>query len=343
MFVLGASLAASSPALADSADAGKAFDEGRKLRDQRDFERAAGGVRAQRRGGASIGAYYNLAFSYNELGRTREALDAYRTAQKMAKDKGDPREKEATEAVTTLLETHNYVTLNVPDDVDKTAGVRIVVDGEAIPQTHLKGEVFRSATQHEVVVSAPGRKERRVKLANKQTLTVTLGDAYETATSPLSPPPPPPPEASSGGWGWQKWTGAGMVAGGVVSLTITGILFFPYLAERLSLNSEISDRCGDETVPRGRREQGPRAPQQRQHHGCGRQAAGNDHHRGARRPPRRRRRLPLRDRPRARVRGRPTAPQHPSHPRRPPPRPPRHHPLGRRHVLSHLPAEAHAS
>jgi len=248
VLVLGASLAASSPALADNPEAAKAFDEGRKLRDQRDFEKAATAFERSVAAEPSIGAYYNLAFSYDQLGRTRDALDAYRKALKIAKDKGDPREKESTEAITKLLETHNYVTVIVPDDVEKMAGVRVAVDGEAVPEKQLKGEVFRSGTQHEVVVSAPGRKDRRVKAANKQPVTVTLGDAYETTTSA---PPPPPPEAPSGGWGWQKWTGVGMVGGGVVSLTVTAVLFFPYLAERLSLDSEISDTCPSGTCPSG--------------------------------------------------------------------------------------------
>jgi hypothetical protein len=250
VLLLGASLASAAPARADNPEAVKAFEEGRKLRDQKDYEKAAAAFERSLAAEASIGANYNVAFSYEQLGRIRDALDAYRRAARMAKDKGDPREKEATEALTKLLETHSYITLIVPDDVDKAAGVRIVVDGEPVPQKQVKGEVFRAGPQHEVVVSAPGRKDRRSSVANKQAVTIALGDLHD-APSSGAPPAPAPSEPTSGGWGWQKWTGAGMVAGGVVSLAVTGVLFFPYLAERLSLDSEIGDKCPSGTCPSG--------------------------------------------------------------------------------------------
>lgn len=240
VLVLGAALASSSPALADNTEAGKAFDEGRKLRDQRDFEKAAAAFERSVAAEPSIGAYYNLAFSYEQLGRTRDALDAYRKSQKLAKDKGDPREKEASEAVSKLLDTHNYVTLVVSDDVERMAGVRVAVDGEAVPPRQLRGEVFRSGTQHEVVVTAPGRRERRTTGANKQPITVSVGEVEPTA--PPSPPPAPPPaETSSGGWGWQKWTGAGMIGAGAGGVAFSLIRIFSYLSDESSLDSARRD------------------------------------------------------------------------------------------------------
>ena len=231
ILVLGGLVAATSPAFADNAEAGKAFDEGRKLRDQRDFEKAANAFERSIAAEPSVGAYYNLAFSYEQLGRFRDALDAYRNSRRLAKDKGDPREKEATEAVTKLLETHNFVTVIVSDDVDKTANVRVTIDGEAVAPHKLAGEVFRSGTQHEVVVSAPGRKERRIKVANRQPVTVTLGDPYEATP----PPPPPPAETSSGGWGWQRWTGVGLGVAGLGAVAFSLVRLFSYLGEESSL------------------------------------------------------------------------------------------------------------
>lgn len=237
ILVFGALLAASSPALADNPEASRAFDEGRKLRDQRDFEKAATAFERSVAAEPSIGAYYNLAFSYDQLGRTRDALDAYRKALKMAKDKGDPREKEASEAVAKLLETHDYVTALVPGDVDKMAGVRVVVDGEQVPQKQLKGEVFRPGTQHEAVISAPGRKDRRVNVANKQPFWVVLGDAYDAPTSLGPQPPPSPPESTGGGWGWQKWTGVGLGVAGLGAV-VAGVAF---TADFFSTKSDIED------------------------------------------------------------------------------------------------------
>ena len=250
ILVLGSLLAAASPALADKAEAAKAFDEGRKLRDQRDFEKAANAFERSIAAEPSIGAYYNLAFSYEQLGRTRDALDAYRTARRMAKDKGDLREKEATEAVTKLLETHNYVILIVPDDIEKTANVRVTVDGEVAPPKGLAGEVFRSGSQHEVVVSAPGRRDRRIKVANRERVTLSLGDAFETtpATPPPPPPSPPPAQAGeepSGGWGWQKWTGVGVGAAGLVTGGIGAALH----VDHASVQADIEAVCLGKSDP----------------------------------------------------------------------------------------------
>jgi tetratricopeptide (TPR) repeat protein len=242
MLVFGVALASSSPALADGAEAGKAFDEGRKLRDQKDFDKAASAFERSVAAEPSIGAYYNLAFSYEQLGRTRDALDAYRKALKLAKEKGDPREKESNDAIAKLLETHNYVTVLVSDEADKTAGVRIVVDGEVVPQKQLKGEVFRSGTQHEVVISAPGRKDRRVAVANRQHVTVTLGEVHDGASSP--PPPPPPPVESHGeGWGWQKWTGVGLGVAGVGALVVGAVFTADYFSTRSDILERFNKLC----------------------------------------------------------------------------------------------------
>ncbi|MEA2749820.1 MAG: hypothetical protein QOI41_3963, partial [Myxococcales bacterium] len=252
IFVLGAILAASHPAWADTAEATKAFEEGRKLRDQRDFEKAAAAFERSIAAERSIGAFYNLGFSYEQLGRTRDALDAYRSSAAIAKEKSDPREKEANEAVGKLLDTHNYVTLVVSDDLATAAGVRIVVDGEPVPPRQAKGEIFRSASQHEILVSAPGHKDLRLQASNKQPVNVILGEPLTATVTPPPPPPvPPPEEPTGGGWGWQKWTGSGMIAGGVVSLVVTAALFFPYLSERLSLDSEAGRLCPGNKCPRG--------------------------------------------------------------------------------------------
>ena len=131
----------------------------------------------------------------------------------------------------------------VPEDVDKTANVRVTVDGEAVAPNKLAGEVFRSATEHEVVVSAPSRSDRHIKVANRQTVTITLGDPYQTTTAP---PPPPAAEASSGGWGWQKWTGVSLVGAGLVGVTVSLIRVFSYVSNESRLadaRNKIADTC----------------------------------------------------------------------------------------------------
>jgi hypothetical protein len=256
LLAFGAIVAASAPALADvteaaKAEAARAFDEGRKLRDQRDFDKAASAFDRSVKAEPSIGGFYNLAFAYEQLGRTRPALDAYLEALKLAVKNGDAREKETNEAIKKLLATHNYVTVVFQNESDIVAGLRVVVDGEVVPDEQLKGEIFRPKTTHEVVVSAPGRKDRRyLGVQNRAEVRIALGEPAPTGAGAVSPPPPPPPPPSSGGgWGWQKWTGVGMIGGGVVSLAVASILYFPNMTKQLSLNSEADDKCSGGKCP----------------------------------------------------------------------------------------------
>jgi hypothetical protein len=245
ILVLGALVATSAPALADTATATKAFEEGRKLRDQRDFEKAAEAFERSVAAERSIGAYYNLAFSYEQLGRTRDALDAYRMAAVIAKEKNDPREKEAHEAVGKLLDTHDYVTLQATDDVATTAGLRVVVDGEVVPPKQYKGEVFRAGSQHEVVVSAPGRKDVRLQANNKQVVSILLGDPLAAAPAASQPPVAQPPVVATtgGGWGTQKIVGATLVGAGVAA-AVVGIAFvLDYSSTKSGIVDEFGATC----------------------------------------------------------------------------------------------------
>jgi hypothetical protein len=202
-----ATMTLSTPARADThGDAVKAFEEGRKLRES-DVEKAAAAFERSLKLEPSIGAYYNLGQVNEQLGRIREAVDAFRKAEKLAIQKFDSRNTDAREAWNKLLETHNYVVLNVSDEIKTMSGLAVVVDGVPVPESQYNGEVFRPATTHEVVVSASGRKDFRLQaLPNKQPVDVTLG-AIATERSAPPPPSPQPAEPSSSGAGWAPRSG----------------------------------------------------------------------------------------------------------------------------------------
>ena len=220
----------STPAWADThSDAVKAFEEGRKLRET-DPEKAARAFEQSISLEPSIGAYYNLGQVNEQLNRPREAVEAFRTAEKLAVQKNDSRNKDARDAWGKILDTHNYVVLNVSDEIKSTPGLKITVDGVPVPEAQFNGEVFRPTTTHEVVVRATGRQDVRLPaVPNRQPVAITLGIvAGESTASNPPPPPPPPPETSSGGWGWQKWTGTGLMAVGVGGVAYTLISVFSY-------------------------------------------------------------------------------------------------------------------
>jgi len=231
-----AAMAATTPVLADQHSAAvKLFEEGRQLRDRGELEKAAVIFAQSITTEPSVGAYYNLGLINDQLNRPREAVEAFRKSRDLAAKRNDPREKDSVEALGKLLDARNYVLLETADDVTSAPGLRVMVDGEAVPAGQLKGETFRTPSSHEVVISATGRADVRLQARNKQVVKVILGEP----TAATAPPPPPPGAPATGGWGWQKWAGAGMIAGGVVSLTIFVATLVPYLGKRSDLDDEI--------------------------------------------------------------------------------------------------------
>lgn len=228
----------STPAWADAhADAVKAFTEGRKLRDI-DPDRAAKAFERSLALEPSIGAYYNLGEVNEILNRPREAITAFRLAEKLALQRGDARVKDAQDAAGKILETHNYVVVNVSEELRATPGLEVELDGVPVPEAQFNGEVFRPLAAHEVVVRALRRKERRLAgIANKRPVTIVLGEP--TASVVATPAPTePPPQVSTGGWGWQKWTGAGMTVVGVAGVAYTLISVFSYVGKESSLDAD---------------------------------------------------------------------------------------------------------
>lgn len=248
-----ATTAWSTPARADThGDAVKAFEEGRKLRET-DPDKAAQAFERSIKLEPSIGAYYNLGQMNEQLDRPREAIDAFRKAEKLAIQKGDPRSKDAQEAWGELLDTRNYVVVNVSDEIKAAPGLTVVVDGVPVPEAQYNGEVFRPVTTHDVVVSARGRRDLRLHgLPNKQPVAIHLGSVASVAGEPSTSQPAPgptPPESPSGGWGWQKWTGAGMTAVGVGGMAYALISYVGYRNRESSLADTRQAVAGQCTGP----------------------------------------------------------------------------------------------
>lgn len=238
-----ATLLSSAPAFADThGDAVKLFEEGRKQRDQGDLEKAARTFDRSIALEPSVGAYYNLGLINDQLGRPREAVDALRKSKNLAHERGDARERDAVDALGKLLDTRNYVIVNVTEDVATAPGLRITLDGDVVPKEHFNGEVFRSATSHDLVVSATGRKDLHLSVKNKQPASAILGEAAG-ATTPPPPPPPPPPEKSEGGWGWQKWTGVGLIGAGAVTAGIGVVVALGYYSDQEDLETRFKAEC----------------------------------------------------------------------------------------------------
>lgn len=249
---LAAALTASAPAWADThGDAVKAFEKGRKLRDANELDKAVHVFEQSIALEPSIGAYFNLGLIHSQQGHPRAAVDAFGAAERLAREKGDAREKDASKERAKVLAAHNHVTLKVPDDVARAPGLTLVLDGEVVPQAEYNGPVFRSKASHELRVSAAGRQDLRIQPRNNGVIKVELGEPVASGASPSAPAPathetPETAATGVGGWGWQKWTGVGLVGVGLAGIAVSLVRVFGYLAEESDLDkarAEASTRC----------------------------------------------------------------------------------------------------
>lgn len=204
----------------------KAFEQGKRLRDEGD---CAGAVTAFDRSLASersIGAFYNLGFCHEQLGHRHEAYDAYTAARELASQKRDGRLREISGALAALLESP-HIRLVLPQPLPD--GLQLRVDDELVPSSTYAAEtvVFtKSNRSHVVIVRAPGYEERRVTVETKQVAPVEL---QRLAPAPVVTAPPPAPEPApiqASGWSTQKTVGvvlggAGLLAGGAAAFLFT--------------------------------------------------------------------------------------------------------------------------
>jgi len=233
LLTLGALLAIAAPAWADSTDAVKAFEEGRKLRDERLFDSAAKAFERSLAAEESIGVHFNLGYCYDQLSRPYDALAAYRRAATLARERSDPRLGDANSAIQKLLESHDHVVLATPADVKRARGLEVEVDRHAVPEGRLNGEVFSPGSVHTVTVSAEGHQRVRATLKNGERFTVVLGAPSPSGAEPSAASP----------WGWQKWTGLGLVGAGVVTAGVGLVVALGYYSDQDQLKRELAAFC----------------------------------------------------------------------------------------------------
>ena len=260
-----AAMAATAPALADAKhdEAVRLFEKARDLREKNDLANAAEMFALSIASEPSIGAYYNLGLINDTLNDPRAAVEAFRKSRDLARQKkSDAREKDASDALTTLLESRNYVALDTADAVANAPGLRVTIDGDPVPAGQLKGEVFlRGERDHSILIAATGHKEVHLRARNKDSVKIVLGEAL----SQRATPPPPASEPTRGsGWGWQKWTGVGLMGVGLIGVaygTIWGLSYASSSGDLSSKQQNAASGCsgamnritacnGDMTSPR---------------------------------------------------------------------------------------------
>lgn len=231
----GGSIAGPAHADGDADGARKHFEAGKKLRDDNDCTKAIPEFEKSLRADKSIGAYYNLGFCLEQLGKRQEAYDAYRRGRDMASAKKDDRLKEISGALAALLETPN-VRLVLPQPLPP--GFQLTVDGETVAPELYQTEtvVFtKSAATHDVRATAPGYDETVVKVDTKQLKAVELKQPGAGTKGTETPPP-----RVKTHWPWERWAGAGMFLGGIGIGSIGAIMAITYKVDVESTEQEAA-------------------------------------------------------------------------------------------------------
>ena len=250
-----AGVALASPAAAQgNAEANKAFDEGRKLLDAKDFAGALGAFVRASKLEPSVGAFYNIGACHEQLGQLREAREAYVEAREIATRKQDARLGDVREALDKLLATHAWVKVDVDGAVARADGLDIKVDRSPLSPALFNAEVFTTTDkpEHEIVIRAAGRKPVTLVVRDRGTAIAVLGEPENAASNVAAPvrevpagkPPGAEAEASTDGWGWKHWTGISAIVVGAAGITYGVVRLVSYSSDEGDLDAARRDACG---------------------------------------------------------------------------------------------------
>lgn len=232
-----------------SPDAERHFMEGKRLRDEGRCAEAVIELDASVAIEPSIGAHYNLGFCNDRLGRGREALTHYDEALALADARGDERASQIRAQREEFLEKTPHLRLALPSPLPR--GLRVTVDGEAIPAADLQVETwfFPSRADDgccEIVATAPGFEQTTVvvdaeALARREPVTITLHEPKPRGFTSITSLVPKPSD-----WTTQHWGGAGLGAAGVVALGVALYVGIDYLGDRGDVDRRLDeDACLD--------------------------------------------------------------------------------------------------
>ncbi len=208
---------------ADTAAAQALFDQGKKLVAAGKYAEACPKFAESQKLDPGIGTKYNLADCYEHIGKLATAWGLFLEVAAEAKaDDQAEREKVARGRANALKPKLPYLSITVEDPA--IAGLQIKRDDVDVGQAQWGTPIPVDPGEHMIVATAPGRKtwETTAK-TNKAgaTETVEVPQLEEGARVPSVPPPgyyPPPPPGVGGPQ--MKRKSKGMMAGGIVMISL---------------------------------------------------------------------------------------------------------------------------
>jgi len=193
--------------------ADKLFEDGRRYLAAKEYALACTAFEQSQQADPAIGTMLNIALCYETWGKPTAAYRWYVEAEKLAKEKGDDREKGARGKVDELAPKVPHLIVTIPADAD--VATTFTLDGKEIDRAKLADDQLVEPGKHVIVARVPGKppKETVVELAQGERKQLTIEV--------------PRPETRVIVTGGQRkkgkfYGGIGMLVGGGVAIGVAG-------------------------------------------------------------------------------------------------------------------------
>jgi hypothetical protein len=205
--VCGTSGMAAAQSKDDVARADALFNAAKALTDAGQFADACAKYAESKRLAPGIGVTLYLADCYEHIGRTASAWTEFRSAEGLARERGDKRADVARAHAQALEPKLDRLTIVVAPTVPQ-AGLQVLRDGVPVAQEEMGLPVPVDPGDHAVVVSSPGHASKTLTAhlgPESPTATIRIDSLDEGTPSPApvpapipAPSPVPAPEAAPG-------------------------------------------------------------------------------------------------------------------------------------------------
>ena len=249
LLAVAASLGVSSAAFAQqpqppppNAEALKHFLAGKAHRDSGDCKSAITELDISIAKEKSIGAFYNLGFCHEKVGNKKLALFNYKEAEKLAKERGDDRQREIGAQIRFFFEQTVHIRLALPPSAPPD--LKVLIDGETLPNEEFEGlQIYFPPSKkltYELRITASDYEDIKQTIDSatvdqKRAVTVTLKKVGENVVIK------PEPRIIGQKWGPFQYLGLGLIAVGAVGIGYSGVAFAAYSADKDNIFKKFTD------------------------------------------------------------------------------------------------------
>lgn len=216
--VVAVSVAHADPA-ADKKRADQLFDDGRRYLERKEYALACTAFEQSQQADPAIGTQLNIALCYEQWGHVAAAYRAYLDAERVAKQKADPRGKGARKKIDELAPKVPHLRLDIPSDADPAAV--FLVDKASVERGALASDLLVEAGAHTIEVRVPGKPPivTAVELTagEHRQLAIAVPKAATTTIDAGSQPPPPRRKG-------RLYGGLALVGGGAATIAVATIV-----------------------------------------------------------------------------------------------------------------------